>query len=374
MIYKFLSKNSLRAFWEKIYNFLKKQGFSKKDPFSVFLGIGLIFLFGTTFLGSNSGPKNNFSASAADKQTKTSNFSSNNADYEKTAKYPYIKYVGGAVSGAEENSINLSKIQDFSLVGFYSPTDTFTLEEGKRREIIEYAVEAGDTLSSIADRFEISLNTLLWANDLNKNSPLKIGQKLVILPVSGALHSVKKGETLSEIAQKYKAKLGEIIALNELTNEDDISIGDNLIIPNGILPPLEDRIAYKDIVPLADSYFICPVAAPCRLTQGLHYKNAVDISHGKCGEPIYAVAGGEVSKIKYGYNNGAGNYIKILHPNGVVTFYGHIEAALVSAGQAVSQGDIIALMGGKPGTLGAGRSTGCHTHFGVEGARNPFAR
>jgi murein DD-endopeptidase MepM/ murein hydrolase activator NlpD len=81
-----------------------------------------------------------------------------------------------------------------------------------------------------------------------------------------------------------------------------------------------------------------------------------------------------VQKIKYGWNGGGGNYITILHPNGVVTYYGHIAAALTSVGQEVSQGTAIALMGGKPGTTGAGISTGCHVHFDVRGSANPFAR
>ena len=54
--------------------------------------------------------------------------------------------------------------------------------------------------------------------------------------------------------------------------------------------------------------------------------------------------------------------------------YGHIAASFVNPGDQVSQGRIIALMGGQPGTPGAGLSTGCHLHFGVSGAKNPFAR
>jgi len=76
------------------------------------------------------------------------------------------------------------------------------VETGQKREIQEYVVEEGDTLFSISQKFGISLETILWANNLNKNSTLKPGQKLIILPVNGVLHEVKSGDTLSEIAKK----------------------------------------------------------------------------------------------------------------------------------------------------------------------------
>ena len=243
-----------------------------------------------------------------------------------------------------------------------------------RNEILEYVVESGDTLSGIAKKFNISLETILWANNLNQNSTIKPGQKLIILPVSGVLHYVKKGDTLSEIAKTYKAEIEEIVAFNELHGEDDIFVGDILIIPNGKMPQKTTQTSLvSNWVPIASSYFICPIAPPCRITQGLHWYNAVDFSHGKCGEPIFAAAGGTIQRVRYGWNKGAGNYVTILHPNGVVTMYGHLQTILVEPGQKVNQGQIIALMGGKPGTPGAGRSTGCHVHFGVYGGKNPFA-
>jgi len=247
-----------------------------------------------------------------------------------------------------------------------------------QKEIVEYVVQPGDNLWSIAERFDISLDTLLWANDLNKNTLIQIGQKLVIPPVSGVIHHVQKGDTISAIAKIYKADSNEIIAFNNLLSGDDIYIGDILIVPDGVMPP---PVVYApQLVPLASSYFICPIAAPCRITQGLHWYNAIDFSHGKCGEPIYAAAAGTVLKVKLTSStskwafNGAGNHLTILHPNGVVTMYGHLQASLVNPGDYVSQGQVIALMGGAPGTPGAGNSTGCHVHFGVSGARNPFAQ
>jgi murein DD-endopeptidase MepM/ murein hydrolase activator NlpD len=233
-----------------------------------------------------------------------------------------------------------------------------------KKEIQEYIVEEGDTLSSIAEKFGISLETILWANNLSKNSIIKPGQKLIILPVDGVLHEVRSGDTLSEIAKKYQAKIEDIISFNELESPNDIYIGDILIIPGGKMPL--PKPAPQPLIPLAQNYFICPVFGGCRITQGLHWYNAIDFSNGRCGEAILAAAGGTVLKARW--NKTAGNYVKILHPNGVVTMYGHLQAIFVSPGEEVSQGQII-------GTMGTtGRSTGCHLHFDVFGAKNPFAK
>jgi len=289
-------------------------------------------------------------------------------------------FVISAVSELE--SPDFSFIQGNSLIGA-APTLTVTpqvlgvllgeAESGDQRTIIEYQVQSGDTLGGIADKFGVSLNTLLWANDLSQVSKIKTGQNLIILPVSGVLHYVKAGDTISEIAKKYKADSQDIVSFNELLSEDDIFIGDILIIPGGTMPS-QPKTIYAEQIPVASSYFICPIASPCRITQGLHFSNAIDFSNGKCGDSIYAAAGGTVQRVKYGWNGGAGNTLTILHPNGVVTSYGHILTSLVNPGEQVYQGQIVALVGGQPGAPGAGKSTGCHVHFGAQGAKNPFAK
>lgn len=253
----------------------------------------------------------------------------------------------------------------------------FDLESIQRTEITEYIVEDGDTLWAVRSKFDISLETLMWANDLTHTVLIRPGQKLIIPPVTGIIHHVKAGETVGEIAKTYKAESKEIVSFNVLSGEADIFIGDILIIPNGTMPTITQYA--RTWVPLSNSYFMCPISSPCRITQGLHWYNAIDFSHGKCGESIYAAAGGQVLRVNLTNStsrwafSGAGNNITILHPNGVVTMYGHISTSLVNPGDTVYQGQIIALMGGQPGTPGAGNSTGCHVHFGVRGARNPFA-
>lgn len=236
----------------------------------------------------------------------------------------------------------------------------------RRKEVIEYTVQSGDTLTKIAEDFEISLNTLLWANDLSKNSKILPGQKLIILPISGVMHFVQKGETLSQIAQTYKADIDKIISFNELSNQE-IFAGDILIIPDGVMPT---KSYSPPQIPLASSYFIYPIPAPYRITQGLHWYNAIDFSNGKCGEPVYATAGGTIQRT--GYDSISGNFIRIEHPNGVITSYGHLSKILVSSSQQVSQGEIVGYTGYSGKTIPSG-PTGCHLHFEVRGARNPFA-
>ena len=341
-----------------------------KDPLFSWGALSIILLVGIIFLI----PKTTIKSIAQADASVSGAFSTSSESSEDSLFAEPVK-------NFLNDSPELTIFQENSLARVSSPVTITTqtlgavvgdnqAEEG-RKEIIEYIVEDGDSISSIASKFGISVNTILWANNLKKGVSLKSGSRLILLPVSGVVYHVKKGDVLGEIAKTFKGKTDEIIAFNDLSGEKDIYIGDILIVPNGSLPVVKAP-AVDSGVPIGDSYFIYPTS-PVRITQWLHWYNAIDFG-GQCGDPIYAAAGGKVLNIKYGWNGGGGNYITILHLNGVVTYYGHLTAALVSIGQDVSQGDMIALMGGKPGTPGAGNSTGCHVHFAVKGARNPFAR
>ena len=235
-----------------------------------------------------------------------------------------------------------------------------------RGEISVYVVKEGDSLSEIAELFNVTVNTIYWANDIEDPSLIKIGDSLVILPIAGIRHVVKAGDTVSGIAEKYQADMDEILSYNQLESADKIIIGDTLTIPGGnISNPTTKRYASTKKSSSQSANLIHPLPGSVR-SQGIHGYNAVDLAAGP-GTPIRAAARGQVVIAKAGgWNGGYGTYIVIKHSNGVQTLYAHNSRNIVTAGQSVSQGQTIGYVGN------TGKSTGPHLHFEVRGARNPF--
>ncbi len=238
--------------------------------------------------------------------------------------------------------------------------------------ITSYKVGEGENLSLIASKFNISIETITLANNL-KNNKINLGQELIILPVSGLFHMTKAGETISVIAEEYGVKEEDIIFCN---NIEETMIGDILIIPGGKKPQksvtIQKKVGQAASVPnissSTDSSWLIPPASGY-ISQRLHSYNAVDIANNCNTTPIYASASGVIQQT--GYHNIAGHYIRILHSNGIVTFYGHLSRILVNSGQGINQGNIIGYMGNSGYTIGP---TGCHVHFEVRGGVNPFAK
>ncbi len=232
-------------------------------------------------------------------------------------------------------------------------------------QISTYVVREGDTISGVSRMFNVSVNTVLWANNLNGKSILKVGRTLTILPVTGISYTVKKGDTIKNIAGKYNADITDILNYNDLTLSTPLSIGDSIIIPDVELSASD--IARSTVLSTnrAISGFVRPIVGG-RKTQGIHGHNGVDLA-APMGTPIVASAAGTVIISRTGgWNGGYGNYIVISHPNGTQTLYAHNFKNLVSAGERVTQGETIALMGS------TGNSTGPHVHFEIRGAVNPF--
>jgi surface antigen len=105
--------------------------------------------------------------------------------------------------------------------------------------VIIYEVRDGDTVSGIAAKHKISINTILWSNEMDNVDSIMPGDKIFILPVSGLNYTVKKGDNVDDIAKKYKADRDKIIAFNDLPANGEIEEGQELLVPDGQkdLPP-----------------------------------------------------------------------------------------------------------------------------------------
>ncbi len=243
-------------------------------------------------------------------------------------------------------------------------------------QISLYTVRDGDTLSSIAEMFDVTVNTIIWANDLDRNASLKKDQKLVILPISGIKYTFKKGDTIKSVVMKNKADLNEVLKYNDLSLSSTIKPGDIIIIPDaeptidnsskGILAKKSNSNIVKNADgPYYPGYYIRPIEGGYK-SQGLHGYNGVDIAISQ-GTPIRASAAGIVIVSKTGgWHGGYGNYVIISHTNGTQTVYAHTQKNFVDVGDYVEQGQMIAKVGN------TGNSTGPHVHFEIRGAKNPF--
>jgi LysM repeat protein len=246
-------------------------------------------------------------------------------------------------------------------------TSSFVDAAKSGSQISVYIVRKGDTLSSIAQLFEVSVNTVVWANDI-KSGTIKEGQELVILPISGVRHTVKSGDTLKSIATRYKADIDDILIYNDLTADSKLATGEIIVVPGGEIvstPRVAPRVNGSLASNATAGYFMRPISGG-KKSQGIHPHNAVDLA-APIGTPIVAAASGNVVVAREGgYNGGYGSYVVISHPNGTQTLYAHMSRVSVSVGQQVSQGQNIGAVGN------TGRSTGPHVHFEVRGARQPF--
>lgn len=268
---------------------------------------------------------------------------------------------------------DITVVGGVALLSETGPVGTLAdIEEAQSDTISLYVVRNGDTLGAIAKMFDVTVNTIRWANNISTRSVIRPGQTLVILPITGVRHTVVKGDTVRSIAKKYKGDLNEILQYNGIEEATKLAVGEVVVVPDGeIAPPPAPRLTGRTAAlrgaggPSYAGYYIRPVIGG-KKTQGLHGYNGVDIASYR-GAPILASASGQVIIARgAGWNGGYGNYLVIAHANGTQTLYSHLSSLLAYQGKYVVRGEIIGYMGS------TGRSTGTHLHFEVRGAKNPF--
>lgn len=269
----------------------------------------------------------------------------------------------GATVSANQGESNSS--EDNSLIKTAQAASLEDQEQGEHKPF-EYEVEGGDTLSSIAQKYNLKLETILWANNLNEKSVIKPGQILTLIPVDGVLHTVQKGNTISEIANVYKADTQKIIDYNGLSDVTNIHAGDVVIVPDGrpLPPPPTPKSSNKAIksnpgAKVAVGSLLWPTTHR-NVSQGYSASHrGLDIANG--GKPAIIAAHG--GKVEFAGKDGAwGNTIVIRGDDGLVTRYSHNSENYVKTGDPVSAGDTI----GKVGNTGNVRGkTGLHVDFRV---------
>jgi murein DD-endopeptidase MepM/ murein hydrolase activator NlpD len=268
------------------------------------------------------------------------------------------------------------------------------ISQRSRVEILRYTVQSGDAVFSIAKKYGIKPETLLWGNyEVLNDDPhlLKPGQELNILPVDGTYYQWKEGDKIEAVADEFGVEPLAILEWpgNRLDPADpDIEPGVWLVVPGGSRP-LRQWLVPDPIRPQAgvgSAYgpggcsgdysggavgtggFIWPTSN--HYLSGNDYWSghlAIDIAAGY-GSAIWAADSGVI--VFAGWSTvGYGNMVMIDHGNGYLTLYGHLDYVSVGCGQSVYQGQTI---GGGGST---GNSTGPHLHFEVRyqgGFINPW--
>ncbi len=247
----------------------------------------------------------------------------------------------------------------------------------------EYEIQSGDTLGEISLKLDIPMETLVELNSdklETVNSTIHVGDKLVYMIPEPEI-SVERVErnyyeeiydadviyidndtwytTQTKVLQQPSAGFRKVVADEVYVND---ILKERVLLKEEVVMEAVPKIVERGtIVPPT---YIKPISGG-RLTSNFGYRKAptkgastyhkgVDWAV-STGTPVYASSGGTVVKASWG--SGYGNVVYINHPDGKQTRYGHLSKILVSVGQTVKQGDLIA----KSGNTGV--STGPHLHF-----------
>lgn len=229
---------------------------------------------------------------------------------------------------------------------------------------VDYKVAKGDTLSGIAKSFGISIETISAANPKTRGGSIKEGEVLKILPVTGFVYLLKDGEAVETVASKFGLSIFQLSGFNSGVELSSIKPGSPVVIPGN------PRSAEGSQLPDLKTYFALPAEG---LNWGsLHNYNAVDIAN-ICGTKVVSSADGLVTEIGIPEENngGYGGYVLIEHPNGTRTRYAHLGKIDINLGDYVKKGIKIGEMGNSGTVHGP---SGCHLHFEVYEAQNPFRK
>jgi murein DD-endopeptidase MepM/ murein hydrolase activator NlpD len=218
-------------------------------------------------------------------------------------------------------------------------------------------VQAGDTLSGVAQRAGLSMDTVISFNGIQDARALKVGSKLVLPNANGLKYRVRRGDSLEGIARRFSVALNELLDWNSLES--------SLIVPGQELFVPGARLSEHELNRVFGRLFILPARGRLSSRFGVRgdpftgvsrFHNGIDLA-GAVGTPVLAAMSGKVSMV--GFNPNYGRYVILSHAEGFQTLYGHLDGFQVRRGTRVKQGELIGTMGN------SGYSTGTHLHFAI---------
>lgn len=220
-----------------------------------------------------------------------------------------------------------------------------------------YTLQQGDTLSEIASKHNLRMDTLIAYNSIRNARRLQVGMTIKIPNVDGVLYKVKSGESIKQIAKKFNVAFTKILDINDLESST-IKAGQEIFIPEATMSRFDLKKAMGELFlfPCAGrftSYFGYRID-PFTRRRGFH--NGIDLAN-RMWTPVGAAMDGRI--LRTGYNRVYGNYVIVGHGQGYQTWYAHLQKWTVRKGQWVRQGQRIGYMGN------TGRSTGAHLHFSI---------
>jgi murein DD-endopeptidase MepM/ murein hydrolase activator NlpD len=223
--------------------------------------------------------------------------------------------------------------------------------------VSSYTVQAGDSLSAIAQRFGLAMDTLISFNGIQDARALKAGARLILPNGNGLMYRVRRGDSLEGIARRFAVALNDLLDWNSLES--------SLIVPGQELFVPGARLSEHELNRVFGRLFILPARGRLSSRFGMRgdpftgvsrFHNGIDLA-GAVGTPVLAAMSGRVSML--GFNPNYGRYVILSHAEGFQTLYGHLDGFQVRKGARVKQGELIGTMGN------SGYSTGSHLHFAI---------
>jgi len=277
-------------------------------------------------------------------------------------KYTDILYIPDGTDSVPLTLAYVNKLKKY---------ETDLEKRGKPLALTEYVVKDGDSLWTIANKFDLDLDTIIGSNKIPNINHLKLGTVLRIPNQDGIFVKVAKNDNVARLADKYGSYKQAVYAANLMSDETQLKIGSEIFLPGAKFAAVtasavgtSSRSA-RSTITASSRKFRWPVMGKISSVFGWRrspfgrrrvFHSGLDIRAPR-GRGIVAAGDGRV--VHSGWMGGYGKTIVISHPGGISTLYGHCSSLLVRNGATVRSGQQIARVGS------TGRSTGNHLHFEV---------